>query len=192
MRANEMKRLLLVSTILSLFTVFLASGGRGASSASFFLVDEINSAGGLDSSASYVLCSSAGASTPYGQSSSASYVVWSGIKRLRLRLMSDVETQPSAIALPSEFQLRQNHPNPFNPETRIELDLPVPSRVALRVFDVRGRLIRTLANGNYAAGRHSIPWDGKNDAGDLVSSGVYFYQLEAGGFLATRRMLLVN
>ena len=92
-----------------------------------------------------------------------------------------------------QFALRQNHPNPFNPKTAIAFSLPAQSEVSLTVYDVTGRVVRSLASGEvFEAGDHSITWSGKNDRGEEVSSGIYFYRLTAGDQQQTKRMLLVK
>jgi len=84
-----------------------------------------------------------------------------------------------AVDIPTELSLGENYPNPFNPGTTIEYDLPAPGgRVNLAVHNVRGRLVRMLVDGDVEPGRHKVYWDGKDDAGKIVSSGVYFYRLE--------------
>jgi len=89
--------------------------------------------------------------------------------------------------------LHGNFPNPFNPVTLISYDLPGPAVVALRVYDLSGRLVRTLTDAEpVAAGRHTTPWDGQDDAGRDVASGVYFYRLETGEESLSRRMILLK
>ncbi len=95
-------------------------------------------------------------------------------------------------AVPERFALGGNYPNPFNPTTRISFDLPMSSRVLLRIHDVRGMGIRTLVSGAMAAGFHAVTWDGKDDRGGSVPSGVYFYRIETEGFVDTRKMLLLK
>jgi hypothetical protein len=88
--------------------------------------------------------------------------------------------------------LFQNSPNPFSPETRIAFDLPTAGRAELRIYDVRGRLVRTLIDGKRAAGPQSVSWDGRDETGVEVASGVYFYSLNAPGVDESRRMILVR
>ncbi len=88
--------------------------------------------------------------------------------------------------------LQQNHPNPFNPTTTIRYSSPQKGRVRLRIFDVRGRLVRTLVDRDEAAGAHEAVWFGDDQHGQKVGSGVYFYRLDAGGEPRTRRMVLVR
>jgi len=95
---------------------------------------------------------------------------------------------------PAALGLSQNHPNPFNPSTLIKYAVPegAASRVDLRVFDLRGRLVRLLVDGVRPPGRHEVIWDGRDDAGRRVSSGVYLYRIEVGGAEQTRKMVLVK
>jgi hypothetical protein len=98
-------------------------------------------------------------------------------------------TAPDAAA---PFELAQNAPNPFNPVTTIPFELARAGRVTLDVYDVAGRRVRSLADGDLAAGLHQRSWDGRDDAGRAVASGVYFYRLKAAGRSETRRMLLLK
>jgi hypothetical protein len=92
----------------------------------------------------------------------------------------------------SSARLEQNVPNPFNPTTTIVFTIAKAGDVSLRVYDPAGRLIRTLVQEHRDAKTHSITWNGRNDAGDAVASGVYFYRLTAFGFEQTRRMVLLK
>ena len=100
------------------------------------------------------------------------------------------EDQSSGLA--ESFRLDQNYPNPFNPTTTIKFSLPHASRITLHVYDILGRQVTTLMDGQMPAGRHRLIWDGTNDAGQTVSSGIYFYRLTAGKFVQTKRMLLIR
>jgi hypothetical protein len=88
--------------------------------------------------------------------------------------------------------LAQNYPNPFNPATTIEYHLASRGAVSIRIYDVTGRLVRTLARGMKDAGRHEVVWRGRNDAGVTVASGIYFYEMKAAGFTATRKMVVLR
>jgi hypothetical protein len=90
------------------------------------------------------------------------------------------------------FSLAQNAPNPFAGGTTIRYTLPTDGRVQLRIFDVTGRLIRTLVNGPAEAGPNRVVWDGRDHEGHKLSSGVYFYRLESGTEAATRKVLLLR
>lgn len=96
---------------------------------------------------------------------------------------------------PSEIQttLGDASPNPFNPKTTISFDLQGPTTVRLSIFDVAGRLIHTLINGDQIApGQHSVDWNGRTGEGAPVAGGVYFYRLDAGNYIATKRMTLLK
>jgi hypothetical protein len=88
--------------------------------------------------------------------------------------------------------MEQNYPNPFNPSTTIDYYLAQPERVLLRVYDVRGKLVRELVNERRNFGKHKVTWDGINDHGESVSSGIYFYRLIAGNKSFTRKMALIK
>jgi hypothetical protein len=91
------------------------------------------------------------------------------------------------------FRLHQNQPNPFNPATTIEFAIPAAASARLEVFDAQGRLVRTLAVREYAGpARDRIVWDGADDHGKVVASGLYYYKLTAGEYRATRKMLLLK
>jgi hypothetical protein len=95
--------------------------------------------------------------------------------------------------VPLAYALRQNAPNPFNPETVIRYDVAAPGgRVTLTVYDVSGRLVRTLVDGAQTAGQHSVRWNGRNGAGVGVASGVYFCRMTAPGFVEQRKMVLLR
>jgi len=94
--------------------------------------------------------------------------------------------------VPPVSSLDQNFPNPFNPVTTIRFQLEEPSRVRLEIFDVRGALVRKLVNGARPAGGNLVTWDGKNDSGQAVSSGVYFYRLTANDFSHTKKMVFLK
>ena len=94
--------------------------------------------------------------------------------------------------IPLAFRLFQNHPNPFNPETRIAFHLSTSERAVIRVFDMMGREIATLLDQNMTTGAHHVSWNGQDGSGREVGSGVYFYRLEAGSYTATAKMVLMR
>lgn len=93
---------------------------------------------------------------------------------------------------PMAFELRQNVPNPFNPSTTITFALPESAPVTLAIYDTNGRIVRTLVNGAGAAGLHEVVWNGLDDNGRAVASGVYVYRLTAGNDVSIRRLTLVR
>ncbi len=90
------------------------------------------------------------------------------------------------------FNLAQNYPNPFNPETTIGFRMSAAGVVELAVYDISGRLVKTLLNEKRAAGSYEVQWDGRNRFGAEAPSGVYIYRLRAGNYSAAKRMLLVR
>jgi hypothetical protein len=88
--------------------------------------------------------------------------------------------------------LEQNYPNPSNPRTSLAFNLPSRGRVRLQIFDVRGRLVRTLVDAALESGRHEISWDGRTNEGKVVSSGVYHYRLEFGGVSSSRKLIMLK
>ena len=102
-----------------------------------------------------------------------------------------VSSVPDGPVLP-RTQLSQNAPNPFNPATTIKMQLSSPAHTRLELFDISGRLVRTLLDEPMAAGAHQIRWNGLDNQGREVASGLYFYRLKAGAFEQSRRMTLVR
>jgi hypothetical protein len=100
----------------------------------------------------------------------------------------------SAIAseIPANHVLSPNHPNPFNRATTLRYGLPERAEVVLVIYDILGRHVKTLARGVEEAGFKSITWDGTDDFGRAVSTGVYLYRIHAGDFIQTRKMVLLN
>ncbi|MFC1693156.1 FlgD immunoglobulin-like domain containing protein [Candidatus Latescibacterota bacterium] len=102
---------------------------------------------------------------------------------------------PTAVeenTLPDGFMLSQNFPNPFNPETTISYRLPETSFVKIDVYSVIGQLVRTLVNEIKSAGNYTVTWDGKDNAGSQLRSGVYFYRIKAGDYKLTRKLMLIK
>jgi hypothetical protein len=103
-----------------------------------------------------------------------------------------VEDETGDKEKPTEFALSQNYPNPFNPATNIEFTLAKSGFVTLHIYDVLGREVRTLVSEHLSSGYKSVLWDGKNEDGNDVASGVYFYQLKVGDFSEPKKMLLLK
>ncbi|UCH83848.1 MAG: hypothetical protein JSW50_15640, partial [Candidatus Latescibacterota bacterium] len=102
-------------------------------------------------------------------------------------------TATEASTIPTAFALNQNVPNPFNPTTAIHYDVPAGGgRVTIRIYDVGGRLVRTLVDGVQNAGQKRTYWNGRDGRGQSVASGVYFYRMAAPGFEKTRKMVLLR
>lgn len=104
----------------------------------------------------------------------------------------ELDTEPAKEALPERFALRGNYPNPFNAATIIEMDLPHAVMVSLRIINIRGECIRVLVDSQLPARSHKVLWDGCDDTGVHVASGVYFCKMAAGAFQSSRKMILMN
>ncbi|MGE5177665.1 MAG: FlgD immunoglobulin-like domain containing protein [Bacteroidota bacterium] len=106
---------------------------------------------------------------------------------------TDVPTEPSPGAPPARNELSQNFPNPFNPSTVIHYSIAQTGPVTIRIFNAGGALVRTLVNGPHAPGEYTVRWDGNNDQGQRLGSGVYFYRIETGsGFRDAKKLILLK
>lgn len=94
--------------------------------------------------------------------------------------------------VPASFELEQNFPNPFNPSTTIQFSLVKGSHVSLKIYDMLGREVRTLVNSDVAAGASSVEWNGRNNLGQQVASGMYVYRIESNGSVAAKKMMLLK
>ena len=94
--------------------------------------------------------------------------------------------------IPIAYTLHQNYPNPFNPVTTLRYDLPENSLVNIIIYDLLGRQVKTLVNQTQNAGFKSIIWNATNNYGKPVSAGVYLYQIQAGEFVQTKKMVLLK
>lgn len=104
----------------------------------------------------------------------------------------DDDNTISKVATPQYYAVSQNYPNPFNPRTAINYQLPVQSDVTINVYDIQGRLVKTLVNETKEAGGYTAVWTGIDNNGRSVSSGVYFYRIKAGDFERTKQMVLLR
>ncbi|MEC7850226.1 MAG: T9SS type A sorting domain-containing protein, partial [Candidatus Neomarinimicrobiota bacterium] len=93
---------------------------------------------------------------------------------------------------PTYFYLHQNHPNPFNPVTSLRYDLPEDGLVNITVYDMMGRIVKTLVNNSQTAGYKSIQWNATNDRDEPISAGLYLYTIQAGGLRQTKKMVLLK
>jgi hypothetical protein len=113
-----------------------------------------------------------------------------GVFNAQAIVQTFVDEQPAP--LPEKFSLHQNYPNPFNPETKISYDLPESADVRLSVYNILGQEIALLIDEEQAAGFYTKLWNGRDKAGHPVSSGIYFYRLQAGSNSASRKMVLLH
>lgn len=136
--------------------------------------------GGFTSSASHGIRSTLGQPVVGSSSSIATTVLMHGFWHGRVAVVNDVTDDP--MGLPTVFRIYQNAPNPFGPRTALAYDVPrAGEHVRIQVFDLAGRLVRTLVDGNQTAGHKSVVWDGRDDAGLPMTSGTYFCRFEAPG-----------
>ena len=108
---------------------------------------------------------------------------------------SDIATSvddDKTSSVPVSYTLSQNYPNPFNPETKIEYFVPVTSRVSITIYNLLGQEVRTLVNSDHAGGSYDIIWNGRNNAGYQVGSGIYIYRRKADQFVESKRMILIR
>lgn len=103
-----------------------------------------------------------------------------------------VDSETSVEALPENCRLSQNYPNPFNANTEIRYQTPIDGHVTLRIFNTLGQGVRTLVDADQAAGRYDVIWNGRDDAGGMVASGLYFCRLQAGVHSRTIKMMLLK
>ena len=94
--------------------------------------------------------------------------------------------------IPATYTLHQNYPNPFNPVTTLRYDLPTEDYVTIIIYDLNGREINQLVNNNQPAGHKSVQWNATDIHGKPVGAGVYLYQIKAGEFVQTRKMVLLK
>jgi hypothetical protein len=109
-----------------------------------------------------------------------------------LNILVDLGASDKNLGLPTEYALYQNYPNPFNPTTQIRLDVPETANASLMIYDITGRLVRTLFEGTMAAGRYTYMWDSRDDHGAQVATGMYLYRLSTPHYTASQKMLLVK
>ncbi len=119
---------------------------------------------------------------------------WSGLSNIiavkTQSLSLDVNTDENNI--PVDFHLAQNFPNPFNPSTKIEFSIPVTAHVTISIFNILGQETATIIDEIKSAGNYSITWDGVDSYGQKVSSGIYFYRINADDYTDSRKMALVQ
>ena len=184
-----MKKLLYLSVLSLICLALLAvSPARGG----YLLVkDVLSESGGHAQSASYLLDYSAG-QVAVGQSEGTDHIETGGFWAWSpWGVFVGVEEQVPEL-VPNTYVLYQNYPNPFNPETRISYQLPRAGQVSLVIFNVTGQVVRRLVDGDQTPGSHVLTWNGVDELGRPVASGIYFYQLIAGEFREVRKMLLLK
>jgi hypothetical protein len=107
-------------------------------------------------------------------------------------IISDVNSKNLAAKVIHSFQLYQNYPNPFNPSTIIEYDIPKTGMVEINIYNIQGRLVKKLDNSVHQSGSQKVVWDGRDNIGAKVASGVYFYQVRYSGNTITKKLMLIK
>lgn len=106
------------------------------------------------------------------------------------QLINGIEEMEKVI--PDNFALKQNYPNPFNPQTYIQYQLPEDTKIELSIYNMMGQKIKTLYSGNQTAGTHQILWNGHNNQGQKVSSGMYIYQIKSDSYVASKKLIFIK
>lgn len=156
----------------SLFTYPFGSGSNSLAAESIWKMDDV------DNNGTYEFA---------GGSRDGRLIAFSGGTQVPV-LVDDL--QPGVI---KDFRLEQNYPNPFNPSTMIKFSVPEFAKISLRIYDILGREVKTLVNGDLKTpGAYSVEWNGTDNYGSKVSSGIYFYSLESGSIKVTRKMMMLK
>jgi len=149
----------------------------------------VNGGGSIySSSTNYKLCGSAGQSV--AGEAVGTYHSYSGFWNPWV-VATDVEEEKEAV-VPKEFSISQNYPNPFNPHTVIEYALPKESKVKIVVYNILGQKVRVLKDEIEKEGYKRVIWDGRDDSGSEVASGIYFYRIVAENFVKAKKMMMVK
>ncbi|MFC1501875.1 FlgD immunoglobulin-like domain containing protein [bacterium] len=180
--------------------LFLSTGIAFSQSSENYTIKKsvIDQAGSPSSSAGYSVRDAVGQPSDVGNMSSTNYSLSSGFlsgREMETAVDDEQEIDPS---LPRKFQLKQNYPNPFNPVTTMTYQLPHTAKVSLMILSMQGRMIRKWIPGQQQAGVYSIQWNGRDQSGKPVPSGVYLYQIEVKGgssknsFLDVKKLILIK
>tara|TARA_B000000460_G_C21295916_1_gene298021 strand:- start:90 stop:617 length:528 start_codon:yes stop_codon:yes gene_type:complete len=105
---------------------------------------------------------------------------------------ASLSTNNYITLIPEKISLKQNYPNPFNPVTTINYFLPKDYRVELTIYDIKGNIIETIVDKKLSRGNHTAIWNGKDNYGKIVPSGIYFYTFDSGTFSQTKKMILLK
>ena len=189
---NVRKIPLLLILVLSIFVSVKVIGQL--SSNNKIQKDVLDAAGSPSSSINFELDDAVGQPSAIGVAASANYSLSSGFFA-DLGVITAVESEDMSI-FAETFELSQNYPNPFNPSTTIHYSVPQKYsdglRIKLIIFSTNGQVIRSFTEEHKTLGSHTIVWDGTNESGELVSTGLYFYTVYMGDFKATRKMIFMK
>ena len=145
---------------------------------------------GLPQSQVYAICQDSRGNMWFGTKENGVFFLDSSYVGTGLFIGGEDTTGSEVIV--TEYELFQNYPNPFNSVTTIKFNLPTDSNVSLTMYNCVGEAVRALVNREINAGKHDVIWDGRNDHGIPVSSGLYLYRLQAGNFSAVKKMILIR
>jgi hypothetical protein len=156
--------------------------------------DVVDAGGSISSSTNYRMSDAIGQPVPIGTSAVPGYIESSGF--FAGEGVSTGIADEAARKILTEFQLCQNYPNPFNPSTTIQFQIPMTADVVIRIYNIKGAVIRTLVHGKRTAGEYPAVWNGNDDRGNLSASGIYLYRMEAivdgRRFVQTKKLTFIR
>ena len=177
-------------SLLFLFMASTASFAIFSESSNYQIIKSALSSGGGHSSSSSFQQSSLSGQSVIGRASSQNFSMDQGYHR---GLSIEVAPAPDESGdMPARFNLGMIYPNPSNPSTTIEYEMPFQDNVVVKVFNLKGNLVTTLVNEVQAAGHHQTVWNGRNGDGKQVASGIYLVKMSAGHFISTRKITLLK
>jgi hypothetical protein len=189
--AEEVKKMKAKGFICAMWIVFL-SINLGFGSGEKIPMWSVNAGGNIHSYSTDYKLSGSAAQPVAGHNNSVNNHAYAGFCSPWLRQVStDVEEEKNET-LPLTFSLSQNYPNPFNPQTVIQYALPHEGHVNILVYNVLGQKVKVLKDEVEEAGYKTLTWDGKDETGSEVASGIYFYRLQAKNFVKCKKMLLLK
>ena len=150
----------------------------------------VNSGGNIYSSSTNYKCCGSVTQSVAGKVAGDNYCAYAGFWTPWLEA-TDVEGEEE-MEVPREFSLSQNYPNPFNPHTVIAYALPKESHVKITVYNILGQKVRILKDEIEEGGHKRVVWDGRDNSGNEVTSGIYFYKIVAGNFVKAKKMMMVK
>ena len=186
--------------LVPLILMFLSVGITLAQSSTNYQVKKFvfDQGGGTSNSTNHTVVDAIGQSSPVGEASNTNYIVSLGFLGDGIIIPTVVHELDNPV-IPIAFKLCQNYPNPFNPETSIEYNLPQTSDVVLTIYNLQGHEVRCLVQGTKLAGYHTVHWDGQNESGQKIASGLYFYRIKAKPngsdchtYIGCKKMLLMK
>jgi hypothetical protein len=122
----------------------------------------------------------------------STWSAWNETYFIRATIQTTTSVVEITNKIPTEFELSHNYPNPFNPSTKFRYALPEGRDVKIIIYDINGSKVTELVNNYQAAGTYEVTWNGKNDLGQQVASGTYIYNVKAGNFVQTKKMVLLK